>query len=93
MSVFTVIADFDGGTYIGQAEAESPREAAVAWAERLDAGEILGVGRALRSRLVEALLADDPTPINAIRSCWCMTVQVRGKLMLVNVVKTAIGEP
>jgi hypothetical protein len=88
MALFTVILEFDGGTYISQFQASSPHDAAVK-----HAGYLLGLKRmstpSIRRRLAESLSLERPVAIEGVRKVWCSSASVRGKLALVNIVATA----
>jgi len=88
MSLFTVILEFDGGTYISQFRASSPHDAAVKHADHLV--RLNGMStRGNRRRLASRLLADTPVAIQGVRKVWCCSASVGRKLVLVNIVATA----
>ena len=85
--LYTVILEFRGGTYIGQASKPSPGEAVAAWIESIPppnakSWELDKIG------LLGAVLADDPTPLSGCTSVWCMSADVDGHMALINVVRT-----
>ena len=88
MSLFTVIWDFRGGTYISQVRAPSAHRAFLKWAETLDVTEIAGVGPAGKQRIIREIEEFDhqPTPLAGLKNAWCAgSVAVGG---LVNIVQT-----
>lgn len=88
MALFTVILEFDGGTYISQFQAVSSDDAAVKHADYLVG--LTGMSTlSTRRRLANGLLADRPVAIEGVRKVWCCSASVRGKLALVNIVETA----
>lgn len=92
MDCYTIIANFDGGTYIAQVHARTPREALVSWANQLDVRAVAGMGPASRSRLIEDMIDENPVPIDGTSSVWCASSLVRGKLMLINLVRTVVEQ-
>ena len=88
MALFTMILEFDGGTYISQFQASSPDNAAVKHANYL-----VGLKRmstpASRKRLANSLSVEKPVAIEGVRKVWCCSASVGKKLALVNIVATA----
>ena len=90
MALFTVILEFDGGTYISQFEARSPDDAAVKHRHYL-----LGLKEmstlTTRKRLADSLSLERLVAIEGLRNVWCCSASVGRKLALVNFVATALG--
>jgi hypothetical protein len=88
MALFTMILEFDGGTYISQVQASSPDDAAVKHADYLVG--LNGMRTATtRRRLAERLSQERPVAIEGVRKVWCCFATVGKKLALVNIVATA----
>jgi len=79
MSKFTIILEFAGGTYIRQIKATSPQGAL----------KKIAIGNHGKAALFRALSEDKPVEIEGIDNCWCCSTVYRGRLALVNMVKTA----
>jgi hypothetical protein len=79
MAKFTLILEFCGGTYIRQIKAPSPKTAL----------RKLAAGADDKKDLFLALVDEGPVAIQGISKCWCSSATYRGKLALVNIVKTA----
>lgn len=90
MSLFTVILEYDGGTYISQIEAEDVGAAVRAWADRVAAGAIPELPSNVGPMFARELSEEVPVPITGLSGVWCCTAAVRGRLGLVNVVRTAV---
>ncbi len=88
MALFTVILEFDGGTYISQFQASSADEVAVKHADHLVSLKRMST-LTNRRRLADNLLEERPVAIKGLRKVWCCSASVRGKLALVNIVATA----
>ena len=86
--LFTIVMDWNGGTYIGQVRAGTSRAAISRWAKELDVREIPGFGESSRQSLLEDLGSDPPVLLEGRVNVWCATALVRGKLALVNIVRT-----
>ena len=88
MALFTVILEFDGGTYISQFHASSPKNAAMKHSAHLV--EIKGMSTlAIRRRLADRLSSEVPIAIAGIRRVWCCSASVEKRLALLNIVATA----
>lgn len=91
MPLYTFVMEYQGGTYVAQARASTPRAALLAWARRLDHSAVYGLGRAGRDALIEELTNDPApaTPVRGVKHVWCGSALVRNRLMLVHFVRTA----
>jgi hypothetical protein len=88
MALFTVILEFDGGTYISQFHASSPQNAAMKHSAHLIG--IKGMSTpSIRRRLADRLSSEAPLAIEGIRRVWCCSASVGKRLALVNIVATA----
>ncbi|HTD22542.1 MAG TPA: hypothetical protein VK738_07800 [Terriglobales bacterium] len=88
MALFTVILEFDGGTYISQFRAASAQTAAVKHAAQLVGNE--AVGRlATRKRIAHGLSSDRPVAIEGVRNVWCCSISIGKRFALVNIVATS----
>lgn len=88
MALFTVLLEFDGGTYISQFRAPSVGAAARMHATDLSANEAVG-GLQTRRSLARYLRTEVPVAIAGVRNVWCNCATVGGKFALVNIVATA----
>ena len=89
-SLFTVICDYDGGTYISQHRCEEPADAVAEWAAP---GSFLiqklklspEKHRRLQNDLAESL----PVSLDDTTSIWCSSARLKKKLLILHIVKTA----
>jgi len=90
MDLFTLILDYDGGTYIAQIESDTPRNAAIKWALNLEIEKIPGLGHSSKKTIIDEMKDDDkcPVAVEETINTWCSSFTVRGKLGLINIVKT-----
>jgi len=88
MPLYTVVLEFDGGTYIQQFRAASAFSAAAKHAVRLVKNNDIGTV-ATRKRLAHKLATDKPTAIQGMRNVWCCFASVGRKSALVNIIATA----
>lgn len=94
MALYTVVLEFDGGTYVSQVNARLAQHALAKWADCLDHEEVKGLGddgkNALRDELAaDARVGQDLVPVKGAKNVWSATALVRGKFALMNVVRTA----
>jgi hypothetical protein len=89
MTLFTVVVDHAGGTYIDQVTAPSVVRALRAWAVRAPSRGIPGIGPAFTARALNDVLFRDPTPIEGVRNVWCTSLLIRGTYALINIIATS----
>ena len=94
MALFTVVLEYDGGTYVSQVNARLAQHALAKWADALDPDDVKGLEVTGKSALVDELNADakigqDLTQVKGVKNVWSATALVRGKFALMNVVRTA----
>jgi hypothetical protein len=87
MLLFTLIVEFDGGTYISQFRARSPQRAAANYAAHLVGTKGMSTP-AIRKRLATCLSQERPVAIQGVRNVWCCSASIGKKLALVNIVAT-----
>lgn len=87
MALFTMILEFDGGTYISQFQASSPDDAAVKHADYLVGLNGMSTPT-IRRRLADRLSLRRPVAIEGVRKVWCCSASIGKKLALVNIVAT-----
>jgi hypothetical protein len=84
--LFTLIADYCGGTYVAQTRASSPIGAVRSFASKSSTPkDLLGPLKQL------AASHDKPVPIAECKNVWCASASYRGNLLLLNVIRTAGG--
>ena len=90
MHLFTLIIDYNGGTYIKQIETETPRMAAINWASNLETKNIPGLGLSSKKLIISEIKNIDNSPIEVkeTTNVWCTTFSARGRLGLINIIKT-----
>ena len=90
-SLFTVVVDYRGGTYISQVEATDEADALRKWVLDLDPGPIADFGLKQKQELINSISWRDspPTPVLDVLHVWCTSVGCGGGLMLINLIKTA----
>ncbi|MBJ2156632.1 hypothetical protein [Variovorax sp. IB41] len=89
MSLYTFVLEFEGGTYVSQAEAVSVELAPSAWAEGIAPGTIRGMADASVRELREAIAEEVPVQLDGLQEVWCISTLVRGRMALVHFVSTA----
>jgi hypothetical protein len=79
MQLWTLIADYAGGTYIEQTSADSLKVA------------VEKICEVTESKFLLCLLdkdLDDPTPITGVESTWCLSALFEDELVNANIVLT-----
>ncbi len=75
MALFTVVLEFDGGTYISQVSATSAHNAAMKHAAHLIGIKEMGT-LVNRRRLANRLSVEQPVSIEGARNVWCCSASV-----------------
>jgi hypothetical protein len=86
-SLFTVILEYAGGTYISQVRATNRRAALSAWLRLLPKKKLPGIGKLAIEALRHAL-TENQVAVNGLNNVWCMSCSLRRGLALINVVQT-----
>lgn len=92
-SLFTIIMEYRGGTYIAQITAPDPESALKQWALQIKPIHIAYFGEARKTELVHAIeewLEDGQSAaaVTGMLNVWCHTESIGGFQMLINVVAT-----
>jgi hypothetical protein len=87
MALFTVLLEFDGGTYISQFHATSPHNAALKHAAHVIANKEMS-SLVTRRRLADRLSLERPVAIEGVRNVWCCSASIGRKFALVNIIAT-----
>ena len=86
--LYTIFAEFRGGTHISQVEADTPAAAVQRWSEK----EFLGkedFPAGARPEVRKQLSAGDlPVPVSGHKNVWCLSGTRRNDLILIHVVLT-----
>jgi hypothetical protein len=88
MALFTLVLEFDGGTYISQFRAPSVHRAVAEYTSRLMRNKVVSP-LLVRRRLADALSAESPVAIEGVRNVWCCSTSIGKKFVLLNIVATA----
>ena len=82
--LYTVIAEYRGGTYIKQVRGLSAKDAILRWTKQAGRSTPKDLSAALRHIPVEEF---EPVLIDGCKNAWCASSSYRG-LLLLNIVKT-----
>lgn len=88
MNKFTFIAQYKGGTYISQYDADDLIDAVFSWVNNLD----LQYFKAKEIKEIQEKFSDEdffPIPVNDVVHVWCGAISACGNFLIVNIVKTA----
>jgi hypothetical protein len=92
MRLYTVILEYDGGTYISQVRASDETEAVKAWAKVFwEENYIPKTSRYLANAVYKEIQNDwiKPIALSGVVAVWCLTASFRRKIALLNIVKTS----
>lgn len=88
MKKFTFIAQYKGGTYISQYDADSLENALYSWTDNLD----LQYFELKEKREIQVKFRDEdffPVPVNDVVHVWCGAVSACKNFLILNIVETA----
>ncbi len=85
--LYTVVLDYKGGTYVGQASGHSATAALSEWASRIRDEELAEWG-ITRDELSKIVRSDEPVPLNGCLNAWCLSGSTNSGLALINVIAT-----
>jgi len=100
MSLYTIMMEYRGGTYISQIKADDQTQALQQWSRDFDAEGIGDISEAERNhfagKLFEKLYGelyeenpeDTQTPLQGVRSVWCADANVFDDFVIIHTVKT-----
>ncbi len=91
MALYTFMLEFNGGSYISQVKASSPKSAIGVWAKKLNTNDITGLGPSGKTQLISSLKEDTPVAIAGVLNTWCSIAWMRGKLAIIYFVKTDVS--
>jgi hypothetical protein len=91
MALWTVIADYRGGTYISQLRATGVTQALKQWAKSFPQIKGSFVGAKTRQKLMGAVRDNEekPVPIEAVRNVWYWSHSALHRRFVVHLVKTS----
>ncbi len=87
MALFTIVFDFDGGTYISQVRAASVKGVIKKYAANLIANDAIGT-LSTRQKLALSIEDEEPVAIEGVRNVWCFCASAGKKFGIINVVAT-----
>jgi len=93
-TLYTLIADFQAGTFISQVNATSEKTAVEAWLESLkkESYKIPEIGKTEINQMMQELNgehAENPTSILTVDNVWCLSFNLDKGYLLLNIIKTA----
>jgi hypothetical protein len=81
-----MVLDFNGGTYISQISAESPKAALTEWVNIISKNGLEGCE--LSSAEMASLDEEIPVPLDHCLNAWCVTGSAKTGLILLNIIAT-----
>jgi hypothetical protein len=86
MPLFTIIAEYRGGTYLQQVRAGSSLGALTKW--RMSPKSIPGLKSSRRREVREGAAVDELVEITGCKHVWCTSAMLGKHLLLVHVIQT-----
>lgn len=85
--LFTLVCDFDGGTYVSQVRASNERYAVSEWAALLRREQPIGdASLRIANEVIER--SEAPQALDGLKGVWCWSAIVDDKLVLTNIVRS-----
>lgn len=85
--LYTIVLDYKGGTYIGQASSDSVSGALVQWLSKIGDQELAN-WKITRQKLLDIINSDEPIPLRGCTNVWCLSSSTKDGLALINVIAT-----
>jgi hypothetical protein len=86
-SLFTVILEFGGGTYISQVKAQGPSEALAKWITAQSDADLFS-WKLDRTEMTKLFAEDSPDSLDGLQNAWCMSASLANGFVLANIIKT-----
>lgn len=90
-TLYTIVMEYRGGTYVSQVTARNVFGALRAWAVALNVDAVAGLGPRRKAELIDQIedqLAA-PVALDGVINGWCASAVTSGGLVLVNIIETA----
>jgi hypothetical protein len=87
-SLYTILLEFRGGTYISQATGENASSVLSQWISQLDEKDLSAWGLD-RDTLVSIHAATTPMALTGRINVWCLSGIAGKRQVLINIIKTA----
>jgi hypothetical protein len=89
-NLYTILVEYDGGTYISQEYANNPIEAVRYWSRNEESeGFLKQLNRSERIELQQDFYDSDLVRIKRNINVWCDTTNIAGKFLLLHCIQTA----
>lgn len=89
MNLYTLIIDFDGGTYITQGEATNPSEAPKNCIINWDISDIPDIlTEQDKSIILANIMETDFVPLRGMKNIWSSSIELHQHFLILNLVKT-----
>ena len=87
--LYTILVEFDGGTYISQEYADNPFIAVRYWSRNETSnGFPMQLNESQRIELQQDFFNADLVPIDGLINVWCDSTTIDDKLLLLNCIQT-----
>lgn len=90
MSIYTLILEYDGATYMTQVEAADETEALSEWTDDLDVCAIDGFPLDDAEPVIKSLKEQVPSPVRNLINVWNVNFVVGHNLAILHLIKTEL---
>ncbi|MGF1731562.1 hypothetical protein [Photobacterium kasasachensis] len=90
MSVYTLILEYDGATYMSQVEAKNEKAALNIWSDELDVCAIDGFPLVDAEQVLAGLEQQAPTPVQKLTNVWNLSFAVGHDVAVLHLIKTEL---
>lgn len=90
-SLYSIILDWGGGTYISQIKAANNNRVIEKWLSKFNFSE-LAVSEEEFSDFYEDCKKSDLITLEDLKNIWCITSMLQGKLALINIIETNMSK-
>ena len=90
MKLFTVVLDYQGGTYLWQAESNSIEELCVQLDEAINWSTLpLSMSKRTITQFTSDIRSSRPVALDGLRNAWCMSAMLGKKLAILHFIETS----
>jgi len=87
--LFTLVMDYDGGTYISQGTGESIMDGFISSINNQCISEIPEFSSSFNSEIISQVIDDGHVNVAGVTNVYCSSCEVGGKLAILNLIATA----
>lgn len=86
--LYTLLIEYEGGSYLSQGKAFSPKEGVLACVQNQNISAINGLKESHREDFISEIQEDTATPVKSLKNVWCFCVTIKKETALLTLVQT-----